>query len=122
MNLLISRSGASCAIVGIALTASCAARAGSAVDAILGDKLEEAVGVGVDVGPRYMGSDTYRATVIPLLSLQRGIFYADTSSGIGVQYQSASGFYLAQSVYYDAGRREKKGRVRAGIEPPARHG
>lgn len=109
MTLLISRSAASRAILGIALTASCAARAGSTVDAILGDKLEATVGVGVDVAPRYMGSDTYRTTAIPVLSLQRGIFYADTSSGIGVQYQSASGFYLAQSIYYDAGRREKKG-------------
>lgn len=56
--------------------------------------------------PCYMGASGTRVQVLPNLNVRRGIFFADTVRGIGVEYQSASGFYIGQAFHYDAGRTE----------------
>ncbi|GHH59771.1 hypothetical protein [[Pseudomonas] boreopolis] len=35
------------------------------------------------------------------MSVQRGILFADSTRGAGLQFQTASGLYLSQSIYYD---------------------
>jgi len=71
---------------------------------IWGNKTEVTVGAGLASEARYPGSGSERVLPVPVLAIQRGILFADTTRGIGLQYQSASGFYAAQSVFYDLGR------------------
>lgn len=99
-------------ISAVALTAilvtPCVANAELTVNYLFGDKLEAAIGTGVAYGPKYMGSDQSHATFVPVIFVQRGVFFADTSRGIGMQYQTESGLYISQSVYYDQGRVDRK--------------
>lgn len=79
-----------------------------------GEKTELAFGAGALLIPRYAGSDDTRALAVPVLSVQRGILFADTSRGIGLQYQFSSGLYISQSMYYDLGRLERDSNWRPG--------
>ncbi|MFA0918125.1 MipA/OmpV family protein [Pseudomonas tremae] len=81
---------------------------------ILGDKFNVNLGLGMAVLPRYMGADEYRSQVLPMLTVQRGIFFADTMRGLGVQFQSASGFGASAALNYDFGRTEKNSGNRPG--------
>ncbi|RMV09317.1 MULTISPECIES: MipA/OmpV family protein [Pseudomonas syringae group] len=81
---------------------------------ILGDKFNVNLGLGMAVLPRYMGADEYRSQVLPMLTVQRGIFFADTTRGLGVQFQSASGFGASAALNYDFGRTEKNSGNRPG--------
>ena len=70
---------------------------------LLGSKSELVVGAGLAFNERYPGAGAGRLLPVPVLSLQRGALFADTTRGLGLQYQSQSGLYLSQSVFYDAG-------------------
>ncbi|GKS92729.1 MipA/OmpV family protein [Acidovorax sp. SUPP2539] len=81
---------------------------------LLGDTTDFSIGAAARVTPRYPGSDDHRVEILPVLSVQRGIFFADTSRGIGLQWQSESGFYASQSVFYDFGRVQRNSPFRPG--------
>ncbi|MGJ3701234.1 MipA/OmpV family protein [Variovorax sp. AFSI2.2] len=83
-------------------------------DRLLGDKTQVSVGAATIVAPRYLGSDSYRVQLLPVFAIERGIFFADTSRGAGVQFQTDSGFYASQSVYYDFGRLQRNSVLRPG--------
>ena len=86
----------------------------SITDSIFGGETQASIGVGVAGGPRYMGSKDYRSVPVPVLSLSRGIFFVDTYRGLGLQWQSSSGFYISQSFFYDAGRDDRNNDFRPG--------
>ncbi len=86
----------------------------AADDSPAADKTTAALGLGMGVTPRYMGSDRYRALVLPMFSIQRGVLFADTTRGLGVQFQSDSGFAASAAINYDLGRKEKDGTSRPG--------
>ncbi|MET0268191.1 MAG: MipA/OmpV family protein [Duganella sp.] len=111
-SLLASAAGVAYACMVLAAPGASAAEL--TVNYILGDKLEAAVGAGVRVAPSYKGSRDTTATLVPVLYAQRGIFFIDSSRGIGLQLLSDSGFYLSQSIYYDQGRGVKSGASRPG--------
>jgi outer membrane protein len=81
---------------------------------IFGEKTDVTIGVGATYAARYPGATNRQLVPNPVLSLQRGILFADTLRGIGVQYQSASEFYVAQSFFYDLGRLDKNNSWRPG--------
>ena len=83
-------------------------------DRLLGDKTQFSIGTAMIVAPRYLGSDNYRVQVLPVFAIERGIFFADTSRGAGVQFQTDGGFYASQSVYYDFGRLQRDSVLRPG--------
>lgn len=79
----------------------------TADQSIFGDKTTFTLGLGAAVLPRYIGSDKYRSQVLPVISIQRGIFFADTTHGLGLQFQTASGFSASAALNYDFGRKDK---------------
>ncbi|CAM3239697.1 structural protein MipA [Pseudomonas floridensis] len=81
---------------------------------LLGDKVDVSLGLGVAVLPRYMGSDHYRSQPLPMFTVQSGILFADSMRGLGVQYQTSSGFGASAALNYDFGRNEKNGGSRPG--------
>jgi outer membrane protein len=85
-----------------------------AEQSIFGEKTEVTVGLGATYAARYPGADSRQLVPNPVLSVQRGMLFADTLRGIGVQYQSASEFYVAQSFYYDLGRLDRNSSWRPG--------
>ena len=56
------------------------------------------LGLGMGVTPRYMGADRYRPLVLPMLSIQHGALFADTTRGVGLQFQSDSGFGASAAI------------------------
>ncbi|MCP1463189.1 MipA/OmpV family protein [Pseudomonas sp. S3E17] len=78
------------------------------------DETTATLGIGMGVTPRYMGADRYRALVLPMFSIQRGVLFADTTRGVGVQFQSDSGFAASAAINYDLGRKDKDSNTRPG--------
>jgi outer membrane protein len=81
---------------------------------VFGQHTDLTVGAAVTYAARYPGADRWQLVPAPILSIQRGMLFADTLRGIGLQYQSSSEFYVSQSVYYDFGRLDKDNRWRPG--------
>ncbi|XFC39573.1 MipA/OmpV family protein [Stenotrophomonas indicatrix] len=99
----------------LGVAALLAAPAAQSAD-LWGDKMEATLGAGVLYGPLYAGSDESQAILVPVLSVQRGILFFDSTRGAGLQYQFGNGLYLSQSVYYDLGRLEKDSSWRPGSD------
>lgn len=78
------------------------------------DETSATLGLGMGVTPRYMGADRYRALVLPMFSIQHGVLFADTTRGVGLQFQSESGFGASAAINYDLGRKEKDSTSRPG--------
>jgi outer membrane scaffolding protein for murein synthesis (MipA/OmpV family) len=74
---------------------------------ILGNHTDIVVGLGAGIDQRYMGASDFRPLVQPVFNISRGVFFLDSVRGAGVQYQSASGFYVAEALNYDLGRADK---------------
>lgn len=51
-----------------------------------------------------------------MINVSRGIFFVDTVRGAGVQYQSASGFYIGEALNYDPGRDNENSLLRPGSD------
>jgi outer membrane protein len=81
---------------------------------VFGEKTDLTIGAGSTRAPRYPGGDRFQFTPAPVLSIQRGILFADSLRGIGLQYQSSSKFYISQSFFYDLGRIENNNAWRPG--------
>jgi len=81
---------------------------------IFWEKTEVTIGAGATYAARYPGAASRQLVPNPVLSIQRGILFADTLRGVGVQYQSASEFYVAQSFFYDLGRLDRNNSWRPG--------
>lgn len=62
------------------------------------DTTTATLGLGMGVTPRFMGADRYRALVLPMFSIQRGVLFADSTRGLGVQFQSDSGFAASAAI------------------------
>ncbi|QJI37059.1 MipA/OmpV family protein [Pseudomonas sp. ADAK13] len=86
----------------------------SASQSLWGDKTDITLGLGAAVTPRFMGANHYRSVLLPTLSIQRGIFFADSLRGLGVQWQSHSGFAASAAFNYDMGRSTKNNGIRYG--------
>ncbi len=100
---------------GAALVACTLATPAQAADANpAADKTTATLGLGMGVTPRYMGANRYRALVLPMFSIQRGVLFADTTRGVGLQFQSDSGFGASAAINYDLGRKEKDSTSRPG--------
>lgn len=79
-----------------------------------GDKTEVTVGMSALLTPSYDGASQDRWEPLPVVSVQRGILFADSVRGAGLQFQTASGLSLSQSIYYDLGRTDHDSRWRPG--------
>ena len=86
------------------------------MSAILGTHTDVSVGLGAGIDQRYMGARDYRFEVLPTFTISRGIFFADSIRGAGLQYQSASGFYISQTLNYDLGRTDENDFFRPGSD------
>ena len=109
-KIILSTSLSAIALSGAAF----AAEPEVSLPSLLGDHTDVTVGVAVLNAPRYMGSKNRQTTALPVLTVQRGPLYFDSTRGIGWQYQSPSGFYFDNAVGYDMGRDDKKSSWRAG--------
>lgn len=87
-----------------------------------GNHTDVSVGLGLGVDQRYMGGRGYRPLIVPMLNVSRGIFFVDTVRGAGIQYQSASGFYIGEAFNYDQGRDDRDSPWRPGADRLARLG
>lgn len=87
-----------------------------------GNHTDVSVGLGLGVDQRYMGGRGYRPLIVPMLNVSRGIFFVDTVRGAGIQYQSASGFYIGEALNYDQGRDDRDSPWRPGADRLARLG
>ncbi|WP_176331066.1 MipA/OmpV family protein [Burkholderia vietnamiensis] len=94
-------------MAGCLLATSAQAENAAAGTSLLGDKTEITVGAGLSVMPRYLGSSETRVAPIPVIAVQRGIFFADVLRGAGAEYQTESGFYISGAVGYDEGRKTR---------------
>jgi outer membrane protein len=81
---------------------------------LFGNQTDVVVGVSAGVNPRYMGASGAHLLVLPTISIQRGVFFADSMRGIGAEYQTASGFYIGQAFNYDPGRTDGNSYLRPG--------
>lgn len=81
-----------------------------------GTHTDISVGVAAGIDQRYMGAQAFRPVVWPLINISRGIFFVDTIKGAGVQYQSASGFYIGEALNYDPGRDNQNSLFRPGSD------
>ncbi|MBB4130077.1 MipA/OmpV family protein [Xanthomonas sp. 3075] len=81
---------------------------------LLGDHTDITVGAAAVAAPRYAGAERARVQANPVLVVQRGMMFFDTARGAGLQFQSDSGFYVSQSVYYDLGRLQRDSDWRPG--------
>ncbi|KLD69893.1 MipA/OmpV family protein [Xanthomonas pisi] len=81
---------------------------------LLGDHTEITVGAAAVAAPRYAGAERARVQANPVLVVQRGMLFFDAARGAGLQFQSDSGFYASQSVYYDLGRLQRDNDWRPG--------
>jgi outer membrane protein len=86
----------------------------AADQSIFGTQTDVVAGISAGLIPRYMGASSMHLQVLPTLSIQRGIFFADVTRGIGAEYQSASGFYIGQAFNYDFGRTDSNSYLRPG--------
>jgi len=85
-------------------TGATAGTSASDAGGIFGDKTAISIGMGIGTNSRYMGSRDFGPLIVPMLNVSRGIFFADSVQGLGVQYQSTSGFYVGDAFNYDPGR------------------
>ncbi|AIA71794.1 MipA/OmpV family protein [Pectobacterium atrosepticum] len=109
-TMILSTSLSAIVLSGTAFAAESEASAPS----LLGDHTDVTVGVAAQNAPRYKGSKNRQTMALPVLTVQRGALYFDSSHGIGWQYQSPSGFYLDHAIGYDMGRDDKNSNWRAG--------
>ena len=62
------------------------------------------LGLGASYGPKYLGSDDYKFTPLPILALQYGPFFLDPIRGLGVGYANEHGFDAGVSIQLEQGR------------------
>lgn len=73
-------------------------------------------GLGASYGPRYPGSKEFTSALQPALHIERGIFFLDSEEGLGLQWQSDSGFSASASLGYDYGRADGNSDYRYGSD------
>ena len=73
-----------------------------------------AAGLGVGVGPRYMGSDETRATAAGMISVQYGMFQLDPQRGLGLQYETSTGTKLRLGLGYQGSRKDHRKETKDG--------
>ncbi|WP_194790376.1 MipA/OmpV family protein [Pseudomonas sp. UFMG81] len=83
---------------------------------IWGDTTHVNLGLGATYGPRYLGSENSTAAAMPMLRIERGIFFLDVKDGLGLQWQSPSGFSASASIGQDAGRADGDSSYRTGSD------
>ncbi|WP_028945031.1 MipA/OmpV family protein [Pseudomonas vranovensis] len=83
---------------------------------IWGDTTDVSLGLAASYTPRYMGSKNYTAAFQPMLRMERGIFFLDSLEGLGVQWQSNTGFSASASLGYDYGRADGDSNYRHGSD------
>ncbi|MEW6346690.1 MAG: MipA/OmpV family protein [Paraburkholderia sp.] len=88
----------------------------STISELFGTQTDVSIGVGAGVDQRYMGAKDFRFDALPTFNISRGIFFADFIRGAGVQYQTASGFYISQTFNYDYGRADENDFFRPGSD------
>ncbi|HVI56045.1 MAG TPA: MipA/OmpV family protein [Luteibacter sp.] len=76
--------------------------------------LQAAVGVAAVNAPRYAGSSRDRVQFLPVASVAKGPWFADTLRGIGAQYQTDGGFSISEAFHYDFGRVDRDSNLRPG--------
>ncbi|WP_295477446.1 MipA/OmpV family protein [uncultured Pseudomonas sp.] len=88
----------------------------AAEPSLWGDHTDVSVGLAAGAASRYMGSKDYRPQVVPLVSVQRGVLFADTTRGLGLQWQSPQGLTLSGAFNYDFGRDDRDSNSRPGSD------
>ncbi|WP_237149649.1 MipA/OmpV family protein [Pseudomonas mediterranea] len=88
----------------------------SGATSIWGDSTDVSFGLGASYAPRYLGSKNYTWALQPLLRIERGIFFLDSEDGLGIKWQSDSGFSASASVGYDYGRADGNSDYRYGSD------
>jgi len=81
---------------------------------VFGTPSELVLGLGVGYGPRYQGAASEHVQPLPVLSYQKGVLFADTARGVGLQFPFHQNLYVSQSFGYDLGRLERDSNIRPG--------
>ncbi|MDO4904091.1 MAG: MipA/OmpV family protein [Lautropia sp.] len=81
---------------------------------LFGDKTEVTIGLGPVGMPRYPGAKESHVSVLPTLSVYRGIFFLDSLRGVGVEYLTDTGTYISAALGYDFGRTDRDSDWRPG--------
>ncbi|ORT66570.1 MipA/OmpV family protein [Pseudomonas mosselii] len=108
--------GTSLALNAVLACSQANAQEKTAPDIIWGDETQFAAGFALHAAPRYMGAKGSQGLLLPSVTLQRGIFFADSLKGVGVQHQFDNGFSASLSVGYDFGRADGDSKYRNGSD------
>lgn len=108
--------GASFAFNAILASTQAGATEKNAQDSIWGDETKVTAGFALHTAPRYFGAKGSQGHLLPSVTVERGIFFADSLSGVGVQYQSDNGFSASAALGYDFGRADGDSKYRNGSD------
>ncbi|QXH58635.1 MipA/OmpV family protein [Pseudomonas maumuensis] len=106
--------GASFALNLAVASTEASAQEQSALDTLWGDETQVSAGFALHTAPRYMGAKGRQGHLLPSVSIQRGIFFADSLGGVGVQHQFDNGFSASLALGYDFGRADGDSKYRNG--------
>ncbi len=81
-----------------------------------GDHTDASLGLLAGAVSRYLGSADYRPQLLPIVVIQRGLLFADTTRGLGLQWQSPQGLSLSGALNYDMGRDDRDNAWRPGAD------
>ncbi len=108
--------GTSLALNAAVVCSQAGAQEKTAADTLWGDETQVTAGLALHTAPRYMGANGSIGHVLPSVTVQRGIFFADSLKGVGVQHQFDSGFSASLSLGYDFGRADGDSKYRDGSD------
>ncbi|WP_212408236.1 MipA/OmpV family protein [Erwinia sp. E602] len=102
MKQLISMAVTTVAVI------SCPVIAAENVDSVI------TLGIGYSYSNKYSGSDESSSSAIPYFRMEKGIWFADSYSGLGLDLDWDNGVYFTQAIGYSLGRAAKGGEWRSG--------
>jgi len=74
------------------------------------------IGTAITDSPRYSGSDEQTLSFLPIITLNRGLFFLDSTKGLGYDLKATNGLYFEHTLGYDLGRSDQKSSWRNGSE------
>ncbi|MFZ4835661.1 MipA/OmpV family protein [Rouxiella sp. Mn2063] len=83
-------------------------------ESFFGDHTDVTLGAAGEYAPRYLGSSESEFRLMPVIQLQRGAMFVDSTKGVGYDLPIVGGFYLEHSLGFSFGRSEQNNLWRDG--------
>ena len=88
----------------------------TAVDFSRSNNWSGIVGGGIGINPKFIGSDDYDISALPLFDVEwRGAYFASTQRGVGLNFYRRSGLKMGPRLTYDRGRESSGSTFLAGL-------